>query len=73
MIGILRLLGGEVVGQGDWQCSLIGLLTQRVGGAGLEQLGPEVTSDGAIGLPQVIDTVEPLSAQAAGRVGDESS
>ena len=73
MIDTSKLLGGEVVGQGNWQGSLTGLFTQRVVGAGLVQLGPDVASDGAIGLPQVIDTVELLSAQAVGRVGEEAS
>ena len=58
MTGIPRLLDGEVVGQGNWQGRMTGLFTLEVVGVGLVQLGPVVSSDGAIGLPQVTNTVE---------------
>ena len=58
MIDTSKLLGGEVVGQGNWHDCMTRLFAREVVGIGLVQLGPVVTSDGVIGLPQVTDTVE---------------
>ena len=65
------LVGGDWHPQAAWRGG--GGPGELAGQPGLVQLGPDVASDGAIGLPQVIDTVELLSAQAVGRVGEEAS